>query len=138
MPLPAWLFLGKALLEQTAGFALALLIYRRRLGSDAAVSGRRTLLVGAFGSALLVGSASAGGAIIPRAAEALVWTLTGALAAAIMFWPWLKRQPTERELAAWEDVDVEALVASDAAGFTDPRVIQAHGAAKLPADRTAS
>jgi len=137
MPLPAWLFLGKALLEQTAGFALTLLIYRRRLGSDAAVSGSRTLLVGAFGTALLVGAASAGGAVIPRNAEALVWTLTGAAAAAIMYWPWLRRRPTEHELATWEAVDLDALASADSALLTASTNAPARDTATQAADQAA-
>jgi hypothetical protein len=103
MPLKTWLFIATVLLDQSAGFGITLLLYRRRLGADAAVTGRRTLLVGAFGTALLLAAATMGAAVgIPRAVAWAVWGLTGAAAAAVMYWPWLRRRPSEVELAAWE------------------------------------
>lgn len=98
MPLPAWLYLSKALVEQTLGFAITLLFYRRRLSADAGVDGRRTILVGAFSAVLLVAAASLGGPVIPARAEAIVWWLTGASAAAVTYWPWLRRGTDVRTL----------------------------------------
>ena len=109
LPIGYWLVVAKVLVEQSIGFGMTLLLYRRRLGPDAAVNGTRTVLVGALGTALLALCGTFAG-FIPYSASWVVFTLTGAVAAAVMYWPWLSR-PVERQLAARNVIEIDALSA---------------------------
>ena len=90
MPLGAWLYLAGILGAQALGFLLVLLHYRPRLEPSAGVTGARSVVVGAFSSALLLAVATGGQAFLPQWGLWLGATLTGAGAAGVMFWPWLR------------------------------------------------
>jgi hypothetical protein len=108
VPASGWLLIGALLLAETVGFVSLLSWSRYRLDARANVGGRRSVIAGLFGIVgLFAASTVSQGASIP-------WALTialgaGAIAGSTMYWPWLRRRLSEKELAAWENVPLSAL-----------------------------
>jgi membrane associated rhomboid family serine protease len=106
-----WALLAGMLLAETFGFATVLWRARYRLEVKADVSGRRSVVAGALGIVGLFVSA------ILSQGSGLAWAellaaASGAVAGAATYWPWMRSRVSERELEAWEGVDVAALAAS--------------------------
>ena len=104
----AGLVLGVEIIGMTLGFLGALAVMRQRLDSSANVAGRRTI-VAAVASVvgLLALSTVVQGIGIVRITAASV--SVGALSGFAMFWPWLRREISEKELLTSEQADIEAL-----------------------------
>ena len=106
-----WVLLGGLLLAETTGFMSVLWQTRYRLEAQAEVGGRRSVIAGALGIVgLFAGSIFSQG--FGLAWATLLAAASGAIAAGVTFWPWMRRRVSEQELAAWEAVDVAALQAS--------------------------
>jgi hypothetical protein len=99
MPLSGWLYMTGILGVQTLGFMLTLLGYRHRLDASAEVTGKRSVVVGALSSALLLTVATGGQGFLPQWGLWVAATLTGTGAAAMMYWPWLNRIGQSERLA---------------------------------------
>jgi hypothetical protein len=102
------LIFGVEMIGITLGFFGALCVMRGRLDSAANVAGRRSA-VAAVASVvgLLALSTVVQGLGFARVCAAAL--SVGGLSAFALFWPWLRREVSEKELRISEEVDVEAL-----------------------------
>ncbi len=100
--------LGVEIIGMTLGFFGALSVMRTRLDPSASVAGRRPI-VAAIASVvgLMALSTVVQGLGLARISAAAL--SVGALSGFGLFWPWLRRRVSEKELLASEQVSVEAL-----------------------------
>jgi|SRR5450759_78182 len=104
----AALLLGGEIIGMTLGFLGALAVMRPNLDTSANVAGRRPIVaaVAAVVGLMALSTVVQGIGLARITAAALS---VGALSGFAMFWPWLRRRMSERELLAAEKVDVETL-----------------------------
>lgn len=102
------LLIGAEMIGMALGFFGALCVMRGRLDSTANVTGRRSV-VAAVASVvgLLALSTVVQGLGFTRVGAAAL--SVGALSAFALFWPWMRRGVSEKELRIAEEIDVEAL-----------------------------
>ena len=102
------LLLAGEVIAMTTGFLGALSVMRPNLDASATVTGRRSAIAAiAAVIALLALSTVVQGVGLWRVIAASV--SVGALSGFAMFWPWLRRRISEKELRATEQADVETL-----------------------------